>query len=98
MRQRHIASLLRIDWRNRLNTKLLRGRELRVDVRIRFRRLCKEGSEESAWEALGGIGPEQPSLKKMAFPKDLAKAVLFLASDKSFQITGTDLAVAGYTA
>jgi 3(or 17)beta-hydroxysteroid dehydrogenase len=61
--------------------------------------VAKHGSEEGAWEALGGINPDQPSLKRMAFPDEIAKAVLFLASDESAHITGTDLTVdAGYTA
>jgi len=61
--------------------------------------VAKHGSEESAWEALGGISPDQHSPKRMAFPEEIAKAVLFLASDESSHITGTDLAVdAGYTA
>ncbi len=61
--------------------------------------VAKHGSEASAWEALGGISPDRPSLLRMAFPEEIAKAVLFLASDESSHITGTDLAVdAGYTA
>jgi NAD(P)-dependent dehydrogenase (short-subunit alcohol dehydrogenase family) len=61
--------------------------------------VAKHGSEASAWEALGGIRPDQPSLQRMAFPEEIAKAVLFLASDESSHIIGTDLAVdAGYTA
>ncbi len=61
--------------------------------------VAKHGSEENAWEALGGISPDQHSLNRMAFPEEIAKAVLFLASDESAHITGTDLAVdAGYTA
>jgi 2-keto-3-deoxy-L-fuconate dehydrogenase len=61
--------------------------------------VAKHGGEEGAWEALGGINPDQPSLKRMAFPEEIAKAVLFLASDESSHITGADLAIdAGYTA
>ncbi len=61
--------------------------------------VAKHGGENGAWEALGGIRPDQHSLKRMAFPEEIAKAVVFLASDESCHITGTDLAVdAGYTA
>jgi NAD(P)-dependent dehydrogenase (short-subunit alcohol dehydrogenase family) len=61
--------------------------------------VVKHGGEESAWEALGGISPDQHSLKRMALPEEIAEAVLFLASDQSSHITGIDLAVdAGYTA
>lgn len=61
--------------------------------------VAKHGSEEGAWEALGGISPDRHSLVRMALPEEIAKAVLFLASDESSHITGTDLVVdAGYTA
>ena len=61
--------------------------------------VAKHGSEEGAWAALGGIRPDQSSLQRMAFPEEIARAVLFLASDESAHITGTDLTVdAGYTA
>jgi len=61
--------------------------------------VAKHGCEEGAWNALGGIDPDQPSLKRMAFPEEVAKAVLFLASEEAAHITGVDLAVdAGYTA
>ena len=61
--------------------------------------VAKHGSEAGAWKALGGIDPDTPCLTRMAFPEEVAKAVLFLASDEAAHITGTDLAVdAGYTA
>jgi len=61
--------------------------------------VAKHGGEEGAWKALGGIDANTPSLQRMAFPEEVAKAVLFLASDEAAHITGVDLAVdAGYTA
>lgn len=61
--------------------------------------VAKHSGEEGAWAALGGIDPDQPSLKRMALPEEVAKSVLFLASDEASHITGIDLAVdAGYTA
>ena len=61
--------------------------------------LLQNTAVKKAWEALGGISPDQHSLKRMAFPEEIAKAVLWLASDESAHITGTDLTVdAGYTA
>lgn len=61
--------------------------------------VAKHGGEEEAWKVLGGIDPDQPSLKRMALPEEVAEAVLFLASDEASHITGADLAVdAGYTA
>ena len=61
--------------------------------------VAQHGGEDGAWKALGGVDPAQPSLKRMAFPEEIAKAVLFLASDESSHITGTDVVVdAGYTA
>jgi len=61
--------------------------------------VAKHGGEEGAWKALGGVDADAPSLQRMAFPEEVAKAVLFLASDEAAHITGVDLAVdAGYTA
>jgi 3alpha(or 20beta)-hydroxysteroid dehydrogenase len=58
----------------------------------------KHGSEDKAWEALGGIDPATPSLQRMAFPEEIATAVIFLSCDESAHITGTDLLIdAGYT-
>jgi NAD(P)-dependent dehydrogenase (short-subunit alcohol dehydrogenase family) len=58
----------------------------------------KHGSEEDAWRALGGIDPATPSIQRMAFPEEVAAAVVFLSCDESAHITGVDLLVdAGYT-
>jgi NAD(P)-dependent dehydrogenase (short-subunit alcohol dehydrogenase family) len=58
----------------------------------------KHGSEEEAWNALGGIDPASPSIQRMAFPEEVAAAVLFLSCNESAHITGTDLLIdAGYT-
>jgi len=60
--------------------------------------LEKHGSEDAAWQALGGIDPATPSLQRMAFPQEVAAAVVFLSSDESAHITGADLPIdAGYT-
>jgi NAD(P)-dependent dehydrogenase (short-subunit alcohol dehydrogenase family) len=61
--------------------------------------IAQHGSEDKAWNSLGGINPVEHSLKRMALPEEIAKAVLFLACDESSHVTGTDLVVdAGYTA
>jgi NAD(P)-dependent dehydrogenase (short-subunit alcohol dehydrogenase family) len=58
----------------------------------------KHGSEEGAWNALGGIDPAVPSIQRMAFPEEIAAAIVFLSSDDSAHITGVDLLVdGGYT-
>ena len=59
----------------------------------------QHGSEEAAWNALGGADPGKPSIQRMAFPEEIAEAILFLSCEQSSHITGADLAVdAGYTA
>jgi NAD(P)-dependent dehydrogenase (short-subunit alcohol dehydrogenase family) len=58
----------------------------------------KHGSEEGAWNALGGIDPAVPSIQRTAFPEEIAAAIVFLSSDDSAHITGVDLLVdGGYT-
>ena len=58
----------------------------------------KHGSEEGAWNALGGIDPAVPSIQRMAFPDEIAAAIAFLSCDDSAHITGVDLLVdGGYT-
>jgi len=59
----------------------------------------KHGGEEGAWNALGGADPATPSIQRMAFPEEVAAAIVFLSCDESAHITGTDLTVdGGYTA
>ena len=73
-------------------TPLWKGMEFFQDL------VTKHGSEEAAWAALGGIDPNVHALHRMAFPEEIAKAVLFLCGEDSAGITGTDLIVdAGYT-
>jgi|SRR5271157_887397 len=55
----------------------------------------KHGSEEGAWSALGGIDPAIPSIQRMAFPEEVAEAIVFLSCDESAHITGIDLLVDG---
>lgn len=58
----------------------------------------QHGSEEAAWEALGGADPAAPSVQRMAFPEEIASAIVFLACDESAHITGADLVIdGGYT-
>jgi 2-keto-3-deoxy-L-fuconate dehydrogenase len=58
----------------------------------------EQGSEEAAWNALGGADPGKPSIQRMAFPDEIANAVLFLTCNQAAHVTGADLAVdAGYT-
>jgi NAD(P)-dependent dehydrogenase (short-subunit alcohol dehydrogenase family) len=59
----------------------------------------KHGTEEGAWNALGGSDPATPSLQRMALPQEIAAAIIFLCCEDSAHITGVDLVVdAGYTA
>jgi 2-keto-3-deoxy-L-fuconate dehydrogenase len=59
----------------------------------------EHGSEEGAWNALGGADPDRPSLERMALPEEIAEAAVFLSCSQSAHITGVDLAVdGGYTA
>lgn len=55
----------------------------------------KHGSEEGAWNALGGTDPATPSIQRMAFPGEIADAIVFLSCDESAHITGVDLLVDG---
>lgn len=55
----------------------------------------KTGSEEAAFQELAQSGPQG----RFAEPEEIAQAVLYLASDESLYVTGTDLVVdGGYTA
>jgi 3(or 17)beta-hydroxysteroid dehydrogenase len=55
----------------------------------------QQGSEEAAWKALAASTP----LKRFAQPEEIAQAILFLASDESSYVTGTELVVdGGFTA
>ncbi len=60
--------------------------------------VAKHGSEQAAWNSLGGADPATPPLKRMAMPLEIARAVMFLASSDSAGMTGADLVIdAGYT-
>ena len=54
------------------------------------------GSEEGAWKSMGaGV----PGLKRMALPEEIARGILYLASDESSPATGSELVIdGGYTA
>lgn len=59
----------------------------------------KHGGEAGAWNALGGADPATPAVRRMAFPEEIARAILFLASEDSAHMTGTELVIdGGYTA
>jgi NAD(P)-dependent dehydrogenase (short-subunit alcohol dehydrogenase family) len=59
----------------------------------------KYGSEEGAWNALGGADPAMPSIQRMAFPEEIADAIVFLSCAESSHITGAELLVdGGYSA
>jgi NAD(P)-dependent dehydrogenase (short-subunit alcohol dehydrogenase family) len=59
----------------------------------------KLGSEEAAWETLGGVDPAKSPLERLVFAEEVARTVVFLCSSDAAMITGTDLAAdAGYTA
>ena len=61
--------------------------------------VAQHGGEEGAWNALGGVDPGKPSIQRMAFPEEIAEAVVFLSCDQSAHITGADLVVdGGYSA
>ena len=53
------------------------------------------GSEEAAWDALGGAAPNTISIQRIAFPEEIAEAVVFLCCSQSAHITGADLAIDG---
>jgi NAD(P)-dependent dehydrogenase (short-subunit alcohol dehydrogenase family) len=55
----------------------------------------KHGSEEGAWNSLGGADPATPSIQRMAFAEEIATAIVFLCCDESSHITGIDLPVDG---
>ena len=56
--------------------------------------VAKHGSEEGAWKALGAY-PEASPLKRFATAAEVARAILYLASDESAFVNGTELVVDG---
>src|SRR5262249_5034629 len=57
--------------------------------------MAKEGGEEAAFRAMERASP---SSGRFALPEEIALAILYLASDESRLVTGTDLVIdAGYT-
>lgn len=61
-----------------------------------FHALVRErGSEEGAWEELGKSSP----MGRMASPEEIAEGILYLCSEGSSYVTGTELVIdGGYTA
>ncbi len=51
----------------------------------------QHGSEEAVWEHLGKASP----LGRVAQPEDIARAILFLASNEASYVTGAELLVDG---
>ncbi len=71
-------------------TPMWKGMEFWDDLTV------KHGGEAGAWQALGALGG---GLKRFAEPLEIARAILFLASDDASYVTGTELVVdAGFTA
>ncbi|MEO8028550.1 MAG: SDR family oxidoreductase [Bryobacteraceae bacterium] len=63
-----------------------------------FEELTAKHGEAGAWDALGGADPAKDPLERMALPEEIARVILWLASDESRNMTGADIAVdAGYT-
>lgn len=54
--------------------------------------VSKHGSEEAAFQALVASGPPG---SRFAEPEEIAHAILYLASDESRHVTGTDLIIDG---
>ena len=58
--------------------------------------ITQHGSEEAAFRAMEG---EAKPLRRFAKPEEIAAAILFLSSDESSFVTGSELTVdGGYTA
>jgi NAD(P)-dependent dehydrogenase (short-subunit alcohol dehydrogenase family) len=57
--------------------------------------IAREGSEEAAFQAMAKAGPAHG---RWAMPEEIALGILYLASDESLFVTGTDLVIDnGYT-